>query len=77
MQRPTCEVAKAQAPIQAYLRPGMWCPGVRNLHMARETWSISASLDKAMESLVAGIDIVDTEDDLNVHKVCYAVLCNS
>ncbi len=52
----------------------MWLPGVRNLHMARETWSISASLETAMEKLVAGVETIDTEEDLQVHKVVLLLL---
>ena len=38
-----CCFAHCQGPIQAFLRPGIWLPGVRNLHMTKDTWEISAS----------------------------------
>lgn len=67
--RPPCQIAVAQAPIQACLRPGMWCPGARNLHSARETWRISAGMEAAMDKLVAGVPEIETEEHLVVHKV--------
>lgn len=67
--RPPCQVARAQAPIQACLRPAMWLPGVRNLHSARETWKVQAGLETALDRLVAGVDNIETEERLEVHKV--------
>ena len=67
--RPPCQVAVAQAPIQAYLRPGMWLPGVRNLHMARETWLMQAPPDESLEELLEGVDSIAKEKLLHVHKV--------
>ncbi len=67
---PPCQIATAQAPLQACLRPGLWCPGVRNLHSARETWSIKADgVDEVIDRLVAGVGNIETEENLEVHKV--------
>lgn len=67
--RPVCEIAKAQAPCQACLRPGMWLPGVRNLHMAKETWLIKADLEQAMDKLVTTVEGVDKAELMEVNKV--------
>lgn len=48
----------------------MWLPGVRNLHSARETWEIRAGLETAIDRLVAGVEAIDTDQEiLKVHKV--------
>ena len=48
----------------------MWLPGVRNLHFARETWEIKASVTEAIDSIVAGIqDMETTREHLDLHKV--------
>lgn len=47
----------------------MWLPGVRNLHSARETWEIKAGIDESIDKLVAGVENVDTQECLEVHKV--------
>lgn len=72
--RPPCQIAQAQAPIQACLRPSMWLPGVRNMHSARETWKIKAGLEEARDKLVAGVAAIETTAEiLKVHKVRYNV----
>ena len=68
--RPPCQVAQCQAPLQSCLRPGMWLPGVRNLHSARETWEVKAGVEATIDRLVAGVEALDTEESLEVHKVC-------
>ena len=67
--RPVCQIARAQAPIQAALRPAMWVPGLRNLHMARETWVIKMALDQALDKLVAAVEGIDKAELMEVHKV--------
>lgn len=67
---PPCQVARAQAPLQACLRPGMWLPGIRNLHSARESWKIDASVTEAMNSVVSGIqDMEATTELMDLHRV--------
>ncbi len=34
----SCCIAGCQAPVQAVIRPAMWLPGIKNLHLATETW---------------------------------------
>ena len=69
--RPVCQIAKAQAPIQAALRPAVWVPGLRNLHMARETWVIKMAPDQALDKLVAAVEGIDKAELMEVHKVCH------
>ena len=66
---PVCQLAKAQAPIQAKMRPGLWLPGVRNLHMAREVWEIEATPDECLDKLVAAVDALPQEELMEVNRV--------
>ena len=74
MIRQPCQIARAQAPIQACLRPGLWCPGARNLHSARETWLIKAGLEESMDNLVAGVEKIDSEERIEIHKVWMVII---
>ncbi|XP_064394215.1 uncharacterized protein LOC135341559 isoform X2 [Halichondria panicea] len=67
--RPVCQIARAQAPCQACLRPAMWVPGLRNLHMARETWLIKMDPAQALDKLVDGVEDYDKAELMEVHKV--------
>lgn len=66
-------LSRLQSPAQAFLRPGLWFCGVRNLHAAREIWEIpSCSPAKCLESLLAAVEkIADSEPtgQLRTHKV--------
>ncbi len=72
--RPVCQIARAQAPCQACLRPAMWVPGLRNLHMARETWLIKMDPALALDKLVDGVEDFDKSELMEVHKVPYIPL---
>lgn len=65
-------LARLQAPAQAFLRPGLWCCGVRNLHATREEWEIpDCTPSKCQESLLSAVKkIADSEPtgQLQVHK---------
>ena len=67
---PVCQLARAQASIQAKMRPGMWLPGVRNLHMARQIWEIKGTPDECVDKMVAAVDAVPQEELMEVSKVC-------
>jgi len=68
--RPPCQVAQAQAPVQACLRPSMWCPGAKNLHSARETWQIDANLTEVMNTISTQLQELKLETEiLELHKV--------
>ena len=66
---PVCQLARAQASIQAKMRPGMWLPGVRNLHMAREVWVIKATPDECVDKMVAAVDAIPHEELMEIRKV--------
>ena len=50
--------SKVQAPIQSFLRPGIWLPGVRTLHVYQETWTIQGSVERALEDVIAAVETV-------------------
>lgn len=65
-----CCCANAQAPIQAFFRPSVWIPGVKNLHSFRERWIIDgATPDKCLEDVTQAVEKVDTGEHLVVNKV--------
>ena len=69
-----CCCATAQAPIQAFLRPAVWIPGVRNLHSFREMWIIEgATPERCLEDVKQAIEKVsekvETGEHLMVHKI--------
>lgn len=70
---PVCQLARAQASIQARMRPGMWLPGVRNLHMAREVWVIKATPDECVDKLVAAVDAIPQEELMEISKVRHSL----
>lgn len=74
---PVCQVARAQASIQARMRPGMWLPGVRNLHMAREVWVIKATPDECVDKLVTAVDAIPQEELMEVSKVRGSIHSNT
>ncbi len=49
----------------------MWVPGLRNLHMARETWLIKMDPAQALDKLVDGVEDYDKAELMEVHKVPY------
>lgn len=68
-QSQVCQLARAQASIQAKMRPGVWLPGARNLHMSREVWEIKATPDKCLDKLVAAVDAIQQQELMEVSKV--------
>lgn len=65
-----CCCATAQAPIQAFLRPAVWIPGIRSLHSFRERWIIEgATPDRCLEDVCQAVAGVKTGEHLVVHKV--------
>lgn len=65
-------LSRLQAPAQAFLRPGLWFFGVRNVHVAREVWEIpGCTPSKCLESLLSAVEkVADSEPtgQLHVHK---------
>ena len=66
---PVCQLARAQASIQAKMRPGVWLPGARNMHMSRQIWEIKATPDECLDRLVAAVDAIPQEELMEVSKV--------
>ena len=64
-----CCLARAQAPIQAFLRPAIWLPGVRRLHLAAEDWLIRATPEQSLEKLLEGVAEIAESEHLEVRKV--------
>lgn len=74
---PVCQLARAQASVQARMRPGMWLPGVRNLHMDRQIWEIKATPDECVDKLIAAVDAVPQEELMEVSKVLILACCEN
>ncbi|XP_003383684.1 PREDICTED: uncharacterized protein LOC100638328 [Amphimedon queenslandica] len=64
----SCCFAQCQGPIQAAIRPGLWLPGVRNLHLATETWTISSSPQAAFDAIVEAVGSIADEENLIIRK---------
>ena len=60
-----CCLSRAQAGAESFCRPGMWLPGVRNLHLATETWEIKAALNVSKNACVWVIDVALLQDTIN------------
>lgn len=63
-----CCCARSQASIQAFLRPGVWIPGLRNLHRVKEEWSMEGDANECMEALTAAVESMQDKENLEVHK---------
>ncbi|XP_065190424.1 uncharacterized protein LOC135821298 isoform X2 [Sycon ciliatum] len=46
-----CCFSQCQGPFQAWLRPGYWIPGVRNLHSCRQTWDLDGTPSENFDRL--------------------------
>ena len=65
-----CCCATWQAPIQAFIRPAVWIPGIRNLHSCRERWIIEgATPERCLEDVAQAVEKVKTGEHLVVHKI--------
>ncbi|XP_048252326.1 uncharacterized protein LOC125380103 isoform X1 [Haliotis rufescens] len=65
--------SSVQAPIQCALRPSMWVPGLKSLHVHREKWRIDQSAMDFVETVKTGLATMIQEDQLgtfyDVHKI--------
>mmetsp|Transcript_14632 Transcript_14632/g.35709 ORF Transcript_14632/g.35709 Transcript_14632/m.35709 type:complete len:245 (-) Transcript_14632:89-823(-) len=52
-----------QAPVQAFIRPGAWIPGCRNIRHHAEVWDISAHIGSAFEAFVSAVQHFQKESD--------------
>ncbi|XP_071496879.1 uncharacterized protein [Diadema antillarum] len=65
-----CFLSAIQSPIQAFLRPAIWIPGLNRLHSHREQWvSLSATADQLTEELVQAVDRVAEADPRTTYKI--------
>ncbi|XP_001201153.1 uncharacterized protein LOC764703 [Strongylocentrotus purpuratus] len=65
-----CFLSTIQSPIQAFLRPAVWIPGLNRLHSHREQWvSLSGTADQLVDDLIQAVDRVAESDP----KTTYAV----
>lgn len=65
-----CCCASGQAPIQAFLRPAVWIPGIRGLHSFREKWIIEgATPERCLEGVKQAVEKLETKERLVVHKL--------
>ena len=64
-----CCLAEAQGSAQAFLRPAVWVPGLRNLHWVRETWKVNGSPVECMQLLAEGVERIAAEENLQIHKM--------
>ncbi|KAI8782758.1 CAunnamed protein product [Biomphalaria glabrata] len=56
-------IARLQSGIQCTLRPGVWLPGIRNLHSHKEKWKLnSESVNSNLEAVVKALTEVIQED---------------
>ena len=62
MSSGACCCARSQAPAQAFLRPGVWIPGLRNLHRVKEEWAMEGSPNECMEALTATVQSFEERD---------------
>ncbi|KAL5476279.1 hypothetical protein EMCRGX_G026202 [Ephydatia muelleri] len=64
-----CCLAEAQASAQAFLRPAVWVPGLRNLHWVRETWKVNGSPVECMQLLAKGVEKIAEQENLQMRKM--------
>lgn len=63
-------LSRAQASIQAYLRPGVWIPGARTPHQYRERWSFDGeSPDQVFTELIKALESVRHKERLQVKEI--------
>ncbi|XP_070571756.1 uncharacterized protein [Ptychodera flava] len=65
-----CFLSALQAPIQAFLRPAMWIPGLNKLHSHRERWQCpDATPDVCINELVMAVSKADVTDKINTYRI--------
>ncbi|RDD36478.1 hypothetical protein TrispH2_011191 [Trichoplax sp. H2] len=62
--------SRLQAPIQSFLRPAIWVPGLRNVHTVKEEWTIEASPGDAFDKAIEAIEEVKKQEEfVQVHMI--------
>ncbi|XP_077996130.1 uncharacterized protein LOC144449467 [Glandiceps talaboti] len=65
-----CFLSSLQAPIQAFLRPAMWIPGLNRLHSHKERWQCPESAPGVcLDELVLAVSKADATDKINTYKI--------
>ena len=65
-----CCCATFQAPIQAFIRPAVWVPGIRGMHSFRERWIIEdATPESCLEDVTQAVGKVNTGERLVINKI--------
>lgn len=68
------QCSRIQAPIQCFLRPAMWIPGLNRLHSVTQTWhsadyNVQKNIECVERALAKVIDKDTTHSDFIVNKV--------
>ncbi|EDQ92410.1 uncharacterized protein MONBRDRAFT_4944 [Monosiga brevicollis MX1] len=68
MSEPSC-ISSFQGPIQAWLRPGQWCFGVRAIRQGEERWACGCSRQQLVDGLEAVVASAQLNALANTRKV--------
>eukprot|EP01147_Barroeca_monosierra_P003473 gene3473-6104_t len=52
---PSC-ISRVQGPVQAILRPGQWCFGVRAIRQGIERWQVMGTVEDLVTQVVAAVE---------------------
>lgn len=81
-------LSKMQAPIQAFLKPGLWIPGIRTPHLYKEVWTLHETALDVFEEIIKSIESVQDrggekfevtqrdEEGLFIQTVSFTRYCN-
>ena len=79
-------LSRVQAPLQTFLRPGIWIPGARTPHCYRETWMIEDSPESTYQDIIQAIESVQLrkkwqirksdEEQLFIQVIAFTPYCN-
>lgn len=61
-------LSRVQAPLQTFLRPGIWIPGARTPHYYRETWIIEDSPENTYQDIIQAIESVQLRKKWQIRK---------
>lgn len=65
-----CFLSIIQSPIQAFLRPAVWLPGINRLHSHREQWvAMSGTADQLIEELIQAVERAAEADPNTTYAV--------
>ncbi|XP_031560845.1 uncharacterized protein LOC116296876 [Actinia tenebrosa] len=70
MSSADCCFSMCQSPIQAIIRPAMWCPGIKKLHSSNETWIIpNLTVEVCVDKLIEAVNDLGEKEKMHVNKV--------